>query len=391
MWRRIRLMARVLAWALALGSLPSILGGCARLLPRGGAPESGIAIETAPAPSAAERYCAWYGDARDGVLYVGEAPFGWADRKHGGDPTGDRREAGPQRIGRFDLRRRRLLEPLAVGSGDDRSGVWDVLAHPNGRIYFTTYFESAGFVDPETGAVRRRGAETVGLNELELGPDGTLLASRYAGADGRGGSVVVLHADGAVLRELPLEPPAGYRVAPKTVAYDRRRREIWVTTDLLPEDPSRAMRHDTYVLDADGRELRRIERPEIQFAAFAPDGTGYWAERDGRALHVRIEPADAATPAARSGRRIELDSDFEGELDFVQDIKFARDGRAVLTRWSGWVHLVEPGGRVETLRLPRIDAGGLYYSAVAANRFICSTHCADVTVVCVPAGSEAMR
>jgi len=106
--------------------------------------ESGSRIYTYEAPSSAERYCAWYGDARDAVLYFGMAAFWSAMRSHGNDPMADLLEEGPVAIGRFDLRKERMLEPLEVGSAGDRSGVWDVLAHPNGRIYFTSFYEPAG-------------------------------------------------------------------------------------------------------------------------------------------------------------------------------------------------------------------------------------------------------
>ena len=110
--------------------------------------------------SAEERYCAWYGDARDGVLYFGQAAFWPASRASGAsgggeeDPRADLAVAGPQLIGRFDLGRGELLPPLEVGPADARSGVWDVHAHSNGRVYFTTYFESMGWVDPRSGEVR---------------------------------------------------------------------------------------------------------------------------------------------------------------------------------------------------------------------------------------------
>ena len=108
-------------------------------------------IYTAEAPSSDERYCAWYADARDGVLYFGAAAFWSAMRAHGNDPLADLLAEGPVAIGRFDLRREQLLEPLEVGAGGDRSGVWDVLAHPNGRIYFTTFYESAGYTEVPSG------------------------------------------------------------------------------------------------------------------------------------------------------------------------------------------------------------------------------------------------
>ena len=80
-----------------------------------------------------------------------------------------------------------------------------------------------------------------------------------------------------------------------------------------------------------------------------------------------------------------LDEAFPGEVDFVQDLKHAPDGRIVLTRWSGVVHVVEPSGRVATTRLPKLDPQGLYYTGVLRGDRLCATHCADVTVVCIDA------
>ena len=381
-------------WA-AAGLLPAGLAalglGCAqnpKTVPGDRGPAWEAHVETARSPSSDERYCSWFGDARGGVLYFGEAAFWSAYHRFQGDPRADLKQTGPQRIGRFDLAEQRLLAPLEVAAGGARSGVWDLLAHPNGRIYFTSYFEGGGYVDPESGAVVLPGDMGPGLNEIALGPGQTLLISRYgrphADADADG-AVLVYDADGKLLRELPLEPPPGFRVAPKSVAYDRLRDEIWVTTDLLPADGGRVERHDTYRLDASGQQKARIEQPEIQFVAFAPDGTGYWAEREGNRLWVRIIPPDATNTSVDSGLRVTLTEDFAGDFDFVQDIKISEDGRAVLTRWSGWVHVAEPTGIVRSLQLPRLDSEGLYYTGVLSNGQVCATHCADVTVVCRPA------
>jgi hypothetical protein len=120
-------------------------------------------VRTADTPSEVEDYCAWFGDARDSVLYFGAAAFWSTSRDAGGDPRADLRNTGPQFVGRFDLTRLEFQEPLAVGGPEARSGVWDVLAHPNGRIYFTTYFEPAGYVEPTSGRVRRFEAAGPGL------------------------------------------------------------------------------------------------------------------------------------------------------------------------------------------------------------------------------------
>jgi hypothetical protein len=330
------------------------------------------AVVRAEPPSTEERYCAWYGDVRGGVLYFGQAAF-WSTYRAGGkDPRADLAVAGPQLIGRFDLRRGELLPSLEVGPADARSGVWDVHAHPNGRVYFTTYFESMGWVDPRSGEVQRLEALGPYLNEIAPGPGANLLVSRYASAGGGSGSILLITPEGVLVAEHPLEPPPGYLAAPKTPAFDPARGEIWATMDLLPEDGG-PIRHDTYVLGLDGRERRRIEQPEIQFVAFGADGTAYRAEREGSRLWLQV---------GAGGTRLPLDDAFAADFDFAQQIQVARDGRAVVTRWSGFVHVVDPRGATRTLRLPALEPDGLYYSGVLAGERVCATYCADVSVVC---------
>jgi len=342
-----------------------------------------LLIHTAPAPSDAERYCAWFADSRDQVLYFGASPFWAALREAGGDPRADLRAPGPQIIGRFDLKRLAFAEPLVVGEPDARTSVWDVLAHPNGRIYFTTYFESAGYVDPASGRVRRFDSAGLGLNELSLGEDAVIIATRYGFSPTGQGSVVVLDAEGAILAEHLLEAPEGYQSAPKSLAFDPLRKEIWVNTDLLPEVPGQGeVRYDTRVLGPGGRELLRFERPEVQFMIFGADGTGYFAERDGQLLNLRIRPPERAGSALLTGRIVPLDDEFAGEVDFVQDIHVDAEGRAVLTRWSGRIHLVSRDGESDSVELPRPGGDGLYYSGVLADDRVCATYCRGVTVVC---------
>lgn len=360
--------------------------GCSSPTP-GGARDGGLRIATAPPPSAEERYCAWYGAADGDVLYFGEAAFWSAMRAADGDPTADLRTAGPQLVGRFDLSRESLLTPLDVGGVGSRSGVWDVWPAPSGEVWFTTFFEEAGTVDPATGRVRHL-LLGGGLNELAAGPAGTVLASRYGSGTARAanGGVVVIDAAGDLAASWPLDAPPGYRVAPKTIAWDPLRAELWVTTDLLPL-PGRAgpLRHDAYVLGAGGRLLRRIPRPEVQFVARGPDGTLYRAEVDGSDLELRVVPPPGGEPE----RLVPLDAAFPAALDFVQDIQPAADGRVAVTRWSGRVHVLHPdragGGAVRTVQLPRLEPGGLYYTAVLRGDRLCATYCAGVTVVCADA------
>ncbi len=368
---RVSPAARVGAWATGAGALLAGALACSATSPA----QRPYTVAQGEPPSGAERYCAWYGDVRGDVLYFGAAAFWSAFHAHGADPRGDLVAPGPQPIGRFDLRRGRLLGPLEVGGPASRSGVWDVLAHPNGRVYFTTYFEAMGFVDPSTGEVRRFEALGLGLNELAPGPDGALLVSRYGVSDGPPGAVVVFSPEGERIDEFPLAAPPGFRVAPKTVAFDPTRDEIWATSDLLPEGEG-AIRHDTYVLDRRGRELRRIEQPEVQFVAFSADGTGYRAEVDGARLELLVLAPDG------SAERILLDDGFVASHDFVQDIQPAPDGRVVVTRWSGWLHVIGGTSALRTLRLPALEPGGLYYSGVLTDGRVCATYCAGIRVVC---------
>jgi len=191
-------------------------------------PHRGLHVVTAPAPSADERYCAWYGAAEGDVLYVGESAFWSSMRAAGGDPSADLRQAGPRRIARFDLARERWLEPLTVGAPGSPSGVWDV--HPQGgQLYFTTFFEHAGRVDLRSGQVVAFASAGRGLNELAVGPEGSVLVSRYgSGLDAVGnGELLTLDPNGVALERFALPAPSEFRVAPKTPAWHAATGELW--------------------------------------------------------------------------------------------------------------------------------------------------------------------
>ena len=338
-------------------------------------------MATAPAPSADERYCAWFAAADGDVLYVGESAFWSSMRAAGGDPRADLARPGPRRIGRFDLRRERWLAPLAAGDPRSASGVWDV--HPqDGQVYFTTFFDEAGRVDAGSGEVVLFPDAGRALNELAAGPGGRVLASRYgSGQDAVGdGELLTLEPDGEVAERFHLPAPDGYRVAPKTPAWDAARGQLWTTTDLFPIGEGE-IRHDAYRVDRRGGAVLRSAQPELQFVAVGPGGRLLRVEAD-RELWLRID----APPAAGAGeRRVLLDPAFPQDLDFVQDVKTASDGRIVVTRWSGNVHVVDADGGVRSLVLPRLDPEGLYYTGVLRGDRLCVTHCADVTVVCTDA------
>lgn len=373
-------LPRAAAWALALilGLLGLQSAGCALLAPE---PRRFDRFE---APAAAAGSCAWYGDAAGGTLYFGESAFWSAMRAAGGDPEADLAVRGPKRIGRFGLAVERMESPVSVDVPGG-SGVWDVLAAGD-QVYFTTFFGPGGVVDTVRGEVTVFEEAGVGLNELARGPGGTLLASRYGGAAGGPGAVVMLGGDGRVIAELPLEAAEGSIAAPKTVAYDPVRRQIWVTVDVVPQAGG-TVSTDSRRLALDGKELARIEDPEIQFVVFAANGAGYFAARSGRTLALLVlEPLAPRGDPLLSARPILLDEHFEPELDFAQDIHVAADGRVVVTRWSGIVHVVTPDrNAVETLAFPRTRGEGLYYSAVIEAKRLCATYCAGVEVVCTDA------
>jgi len=377
---------------------------CARPAPEN-ANTFGFNVTRGPAPSASERYCAWYGSQRGDILFFGQAAFWSSYRAAGGEPTADLERPGPRLIGRFDLAREELLPPLDTDAVEALGGVWDVLAHPNGRVYFTTYFESAGYVDPSDGRVSLFETLGPGLNELALGPEQSLLVSRYGRAGDGGGSVLLLDPDGRLLREYELPAPEGFVLAPKTVAYDPLADEIWVTTDLLAKvseaegtPPSTAGRHPTLILKRDGRVRARISDDEgapgstdrtpsgeVQFVRFDSTGRGYAALVEGTRLELLEFPPTQAARDLTQTRRILLDSQFPRDFDFVQDLHIAADGRIAVTRWSGEIHVLTPSGEPRSVAFPQPAPGGLYYTAVVRGERVCATYCADVTIVCGPA------
>ncbi|MFP8873325.1 MAG: hypothetical protein VCB42_02050 [Myxococcota bacterium] len=341
-------------------------------------------VFVAPPPPGEEQPCAWYGAARDNLLYFGEAAF-WNALRRTDQPTADLAETGAQRIGRFRLAPvPGMLPPIPIAR-DRPSGVWDVFPHSQGRLYFTTFFESAGYVDPETGEVRRFTALGTGLNEWAAGPGDSLLVSRYAADSGeRGGSVLWIDPEGNLLAEMPLHAAReGSKIAPKTVAWDPMRNQIWVTTDVIPQRAG-PDGHPTLVLDMAGRERLRVSEFEIQFVRFGPDGTGYLALAEDSSLFLAIlEPGPAESDPGQA-RRILLDPHFARDYDFTQDLELAADGRVIVTTWSGGIHVVDPreDGTVDSLAFPRLDPDGLYYTAVLAGNSLCATYCSDLAVVC---------
>lgn len=361
-------------------------------------------------PAASEQQCAWFGEPDAGVLYFGQSAFWSALRSSDGDPRAVLETHGPRRIGRFDLANERMLDPLDLSPLlETRSGVWDVLpiGGRQGRVYFTTYFDSAGVIDLQSREVTRFREAGAFLNELAVGPEpGQMLVTRYADSRNGGGAVLVLDADGAVARALPLRAPAGQALAAKSVAWDPVAREIWVTTDRLPIDPIERAQggfaHPTLVLSPDGTEIARFgsedDSTEVQFMRFSPDGHGAIARvRAGKLELVMLTP-ETKRRVPTATRPILLDAAFPASLDFAQDIQLAADGTVVVTRWSGRIHRVDRARQLETIDLPR-SPNSLYYTAVASmTRAIgadegnapdttpaarlCATRCDTVEVVC---------
>jgi hypothetical protein len=319
----------------ALATLLLALAACAgpaRTIPTG-------VFRAERANSGAERYSAWFADSDGRVLYFGLSPFWELWWQSGGDARADLEEPGDHLIGRFDLEAERFLEPLRVRrrAPDVRSSVWDVLVHSSGRIYYTTYFEELGSVRPDGSEVRYFEGIGVGFNELVEGPDQRIYATRYSDAPADParrsyGSVAVLAPDGALLREFRFDAREGTFVAPKSLAVDPHRNEIWLNTDTFMADGS--VVHEWIRLSEDGEVLGRGTSPELLFVAFDARGRGWFAEDASGELRLRIRERGAWTHDLSLGAR--------DALDFVQDIRFTPQG-ALLALWSGRVISVEPG------------------------------------------------
>ncbi len=329
-----------------------------------------------------ERYSAWFGDERDGVLYFGLSPF-WTDLWTSGDPAADRSHAGPHLIGRFDLSSRAFLPPLVArkAAPDVRSSVWDVLAHPNGWVYYTTFFEEMGRVHPQTGAVERFGALGLGLNELAAGPDGSVYATRYGTASGAkgapggatDGSLVVLAENGRLVREIPLHARDGAFTAPKSVAVDPKSGRVFLNADVLFADGS--VEFARVVIEPDLESVYVLpEMPELLFVAYAASGRAILVEDAGGRLRLSVGDGERELASADLGTR--------APGDFAQDVHFADDGTAVIAFWSGRVELVrERSGRYERASLvleKPADCGpppgrSLVYSAVVSGGAVYAT------------------
>ena len=336
-----------------------------------------------------ERYSAWFADERNGVIYFGLSPFWTESRAHGGDATADLREESAHLIGRFDTEREKFLPPLVARrpGPDSRSSVWDVLAHPNGWVYYTTYFEEMGRVRPGMGDVERFDALGTGLNEIALGPDQNLYVTRYgSGTDlargSRDGSVVVISPEGRLLREAAVHARDGAVTAPKSLAVDPLSGDVWLNADVIA--PDGAVDFAAFRLGPDLAPRERIDPPlELLFVAFDPAGRGFFVEdRSGR-LVLRVTLAGSELARLDLGPRV--------PADFAQDVHFAPDGTAAIAFWSGRVELVrEAKGRFEraSLQLARprecAEMNAVFYSAFVEARSVYATLYCDAAIARAP-------
>jgi len=336
-----------------------------------------------------ERYSAWFGDERDGVIYFGLSPF-WTALRASGDPTADLDEPSAHLIGRFDTARDEFLPPLVatLPGPDSRSSVWDVLAHPNGWIYYTTYFEEMGRVRPSTGDVEKFASLGSGLNEIALGPDQNLYVTRYSSLAhahaARDGSVVVVSPEGKLLREQVLSARAGAVTAPKSLAVDPLSGDVWVNADVIGRDG--VVSYAAFHLGPDLRLREKLPAPpELLFVAFDGDGRGFFVEDRSGELWLRVQKA--GQPLA------ELDLGARAAADFAQDIHFAADGAAAIAFWSGRVEVVKqsPAGlRHATIVLekPPECAGpgqnAVFYSAFLGAKSVYATLYCDAAIARAP-------
>ena len=85
---------------------------------------------------------------------------------------------------------------------------------------------------------------------------------------------------------------------------------------------------------------------------------------------------------ATSGREIVLDAAFAAATTSCRTCTSRRDGRAVVTRWSGVVHVVAAsGGRAHGGAAAQRGGRALLHGGRDGDR-VCATYCADVSVVC---------
>ncbi len=357
-----------------------VAAGCASF-PPGRGPVTDV-FRMDPANRGSERYSAWFADSDGRVIYFGLSAFWEASWTGEGGGTADLAVPGDYLIGRFDMESERFLAPLRVRGVESgaRSSVWDVLVHSSGRICYTTYFEDIGCVEPDGDDAVVFEAVGTGFNELTEGPEGALYVTRYmsvpVGEPSEAyGAVVVLSADGELLREFRFEREDGDHTAPKSIAVDPRSGEIWINTDSFRADGS--VFYETVRLAPDGEvRARDSGPPELHFVRFDARGRGWFAEAWGETLRLRVVADDSELASVDLGPRY--------GYDFIQDIHFDADGAAVLALWSGRVfvaRLRNAALEVRALRLRRPNCPGLagpplvYSAFVYAGHVYATAHC----------------
>jgi len=365
-------IARVCQIAAAL-ALAALAGGCA----------STSLYRSAVTGHGSERYSAWFADEREGVIYFGLSPF-WTELRARGTPAGDLAEPSAHLIGRFVPRSGEFLPVLVAREAgpDSHSSVWDVLAHPNGWVYYTTFFEEMGRVDPLTGAVEHFAGLGAGLNEIALGPNGNLYVTRYGG-DGKDGGLVEISPAGALVREVALHARDGAFTAPKSVAVDPLSGEVWLNADVIA--PEGAVSFAAFHLGADlGVREESGPPPELLFPAFRADGLGVFVEDDAGHVRARI------VRAGRELSRVELGPRLAN--DFAQDVHFASDGSPVIAFWSGRVEVLREVIRAGYFVATRVELDkpsdcappALFYSAFLEPTGVYATLYCDAAVVRAP-------
>jgi hypothetical protein len=324
-----------------------------------------IGLQTNPGK---EVYDGWFADTDGRIVYFGQSPFWRAYyATEEPDPQGDLREEGDYLIGRFDTKKDTFLAPFKVGQG--KGSVFDVLYHTvNHNIYFTNFFDSMGYVSPKTKKVVYFEDLGPGLNELYQGPGGNIYVTRYS-IGGKDGSILILTPSGRLLKEYFIRLP-GFIVAPKSIAVSPITGKIFINTDMFSLKDN-LVKHDSFVLGADGRVVQRIMDREVFFMSFDPQGKMWLAERPENGFwQMNITYPE--------GRQVKLIIDKKPfPFDFIQDIKH-REGITIVTAWSGKLYYFKEDLQeinftpLPPETVPGLDAlpkgkGILAYTAMMAN------------------------
>jgi hypothetical protein len=331
------------------------------------APRLGNLIATADSPSRNETYCALRARPDGDQLYFAIAA--------GRDSKIDLQRAGPTLLGRFDLARERMLAPIDVGRVGDRAGTRDLLVRDGGDVFFTTDAERPGLVSVDSGRVRRFGGLPGEYSAIVRGPDHDSL---LAGFDREAEELAVLRlgAEGRLLAEYRIDVTGLGVAGIRSLVYEPLRGETWILAELADAPQMRLL----IALDTHGRVLWRVSA-EIDHLRSTAGGLR-WIEVRGRRLALASLESDASVTPPEASERTLLDSRFAAGLDSVEDLWISSNGESVVTRRSGWVHIVSPSGGVARARMPHVEAPGGYVSTVKWGGRLCATYCGGITVAC---------